>query len=63
MISVMNLLIFIGCSIYYYNLSDDTKDYFKDNGDGVIDIIMIILSGIAIALLIFLYRGTYFKFG
>lgn len=61
MISVMNLLIFIGCTIYYYDLADVTKDYFKDNGDGIIDIIMIILSSVAIALLIFLYRGTYFK--
>ena len=61
MISVMNLLIFIGCTIYYYNLDDYIKDHFKDNGDGIIDIIMIVLSSVAIAFLLYMYRGTYFK--
>lgn len=63
MISGMNLVIFIGCTIYYYNLDDSIRDIFKDNGDGIIDIIMIILSCVTISLLVFFYRGTYFKLG
>ena len=61
MISVMNLLIFIGCTIYYYNLDDFIKDYFKDNGDGIIDIIMISLSALTIALLIIRYKTSVFN--
>lgn len=64
MIAVINLLIFIGCTTYYYKIEDFViKTLFDNSGaDGVIDIIMIILSSITIALLIFLYRTIYFKF-
>ena len=61
MIAVMNLLIYIGCTIYYFNIEDYRKKNFKNNGDGVIDIIMIILSALAIGLLFFMYKTDTFK--
>lgn len=64
MIAAMNLLIYIGCTIYYYKIEEYIiKTFFKNNGDGIIDIIMIILSCIAIIFLMFLYRGAFFKLG
>ena len=49
----MNLLIYVGLTAYYFKLHKDlrkTKDYNK-NGDGIVDIIMMVLS---VALLVFL---------
>ena len=46
MISFLNTLIYIGMSIYYFNILEDdrsTKDYNK-NGDGVVDIIIAVFS-------------------
>jgi hypothetical protein len=61
MISVMNLLIYIGCTIYYYNIEDYKKLFFKNNGEGVIDIIMIVLSALNIGLILFMYKTDSFK--
>lgn len=49
----MNLLIYVGLTAYYFKLDKDLrkqKDYNK-NGDGIVDIIMMVLS---VALLVFL---------
>lgn len=46
MISFLNILIYIGMSIYYFNISEpirSTKDFNK-NGDGVVDIIICVFS-------------------
>jgi len=68
MISAMNLILFIGMTYYYYNRVEKNNkaykkylDYKENNGDGIIDIIMIILSSVTIALLIFRYRASVFK--
>lgn len=61
MISVMDLLIYIGCTIYYYNIEEYRKKYFKENGDGIIEIIMIVLSSCNICLLLFIYKTDTFK--
>ena len=60
-ISFMNLLIYIGSTIYYYNIDKYTLEFFKNNGDGIIDIVMIVLSVLAIAFLIFKYKAEAFK--
>ena len=49
----MNLLIYVGLTVYYFKIHKDRrkqKDYNK-NGDGIVDIIMMVLS---VALLVFL---------
>lgn len=61
MISVMNLLIYIGMTIYYYHIDEYTKDFFKNNGDGVIEIIMIVLSAFTCGFLIFFYKTNLLK--
>lgn len=61
MISVMNLIIFIGMTIFYYDAEERAKKFFKSNGDGVIDIIMIVLSSVTIALLLFIYKTLVLK--
>ena len=60
-ISFMNLLIYIGSTIYYYNIDKKTREFFENNGDGIIDIVMIVLSALAIAFLIFKYKAEAFK--
>ena len=61
MISVMNLLIYIGCTIYYYNIESYKETFFKNNGDGIIDIVMIVLSALNIGLILFMYKTDSFK--
>jgi len=60
-ISFMNLLIYVGSTIYYYNIDKKTREFFENNGDGIIDIVMIVLSALAIAFLIFKYKAEAFK--
>ena len=61
MISVMNLLIYIGCTIYYYNIEEYKNKTFNNNGEGIIDIIMIVLSALNIGLILFMYKTDSFK--
>jgi hypothetical protein len=61
MISVMNLLIYIGCTIYYYNIESYKDTFFKNNGEGIIDIVMIVLSALNIGLILFMYKTDSFK--
>ena len=61
MISVMNLLIYIGCTIYYYNIESYRETIFKNNGDGIIDIVMIVLSALTIGFILFRYKTDSFK--
>ena len=46
MICFLNILIYLGLTKYYFSLSEDlrsTKNYNK-NGDGVVDVIILVLS-------------------
>ena len=54
MVSFMNILIYIGMAKYYFELELDTstKDYNK-NGDGAVDIIMLVCSMILFLFLIY----------
>ena len=54
MVSFMNILIYIGLAKYYFELEVDTstKDYNK-NGDGAVDIIMLVCSMILFLFLIY----------
>ena len=45
-ISFMNILIYLGMSIYYFQISEDDRNtkQFNKNGDGVVDIIITVFS-------------------
>ena len=56
-IPIMNFLIFLGCTITYYDLEDDDlKKRFVTSGEAVIDIIFVILSILVIIPLVLLYK-------
>ena len=60
---VMNLLIYIGLTVGYFKLDKNLrkeKDYNK-NGDGIVDIIMLVLSVAVIVLLLIKYRENCMK--
>jgi hypothetical protein len=61
MISVINLLIYIGATIYYYNIESYREKTFKNNGDGIIDIVMIVLSALTIGFILFRFKTDAFK--
>lgn len=56
-IATINLLIYIGATIHFFNLDEDVKSFFNGSADGIIDIIMIVLSAAIIGLLIFTQKG------
>ena len=59
----MNLLIYIGLTVGYFKLDKNMRK-LKDankNGDGAIDIIMIVLSAALVVLLVFKYREECLK--
>ena len=60
---VMNLLIYIGLTVAYFRLpSEARKDkYANKNGDGIVDIIMLVLSVAVIVLLLIKYRENCLK--
>ena len=56
-IPIMNFLIFLGCTITYYDLEDDDlKKRLVTSGEAVIDIIFVILSILVIIPLVLLYK-------
>ena len=60
---VMNLLIYVGLTVGYFKLDKNLrkeKDYNK-NGDGIVDIIMLVLSVAVIVLLLIKYRENCMK--
>ena len=60
---VMNLLIYIGLTVAYFRLPSEfrkLKEYNK-NGDGIVDIIMLVLSVAVIVLLLIKYRENCMK--
>ena len=60
---VMNLLIYIGLTVAYFRLPSETRKnkYANKNGDGIVDIIMLVLSVAVIVLLLIKYRENCMK--
>ena len=56
-IACMNLIIFIGATIYYFSMPKEIREHFNGSADGIIDIIMIVLSCAAMGFLIFKNKG------
>ena len=59
----MNLLIYIGLTVGYFKLDKDIRKekVANKNGDGAIDVIMIVLSAALVVLLVFKYREECLK--
>ena len=60
---VMNLLIYIGLTVAYFRLPSELRKLkeFNKNGDGIVDIIMLVLSVAVIVLLLIKYRENCMK--
>ena len=60
---VMNLLIYIGLTVAYFRLPSESRKnkYANKNGDGIVDIIMLVLSVAVIVLLLIKYRENCLK--
>ena len=60
---VMNLLIYIGLTVAYFRLPSEARKEkeFNKNGDGIVDIIMLVLSVAVIVLLLIKYRENCLK--
>ena len=60
---VMNLLIYIGLTVAYFRLPSEFRKEkeFNKNGDGIVDIIMLVLSVAVIVLLLIKYRENCMK--
>ena len=60
---VMNLLIYIGLTVAYFRLPSEFRKLkeFNKNGDGIVDIIMLVLSVAVIVLLLIKYRENCLK--
>ena len=60
---VMNLLIYIGLTVAYFRLPSELRKEkeFNKNGDGIVDIIMLVLSVAVIVLLLIKYRENCMK--
>lgn len=60
---IMNLLIYIGLTVAYFRLPSESRKlkYANKNGDGIVDIIMLVLSVAVIVLLLVKYRENCLK--
>ena len=60
---VMNLLIYIGLTVAYFRLPSEARKFkgYNKNGDGIVDIIMLVLSVAVIVLLLIKYRENCMK--
>ena len=56
MISFINFLMFLGATIYFYNIESYREKNFKSNVDGIIDIIITVLSILNIGFILFRYK-------
>ena len=58
MIGIMNILIYIGMTAYFFDISKDARnEYGNGAAEGVIDIIIIILSAAFVVFTVFKYKG------
>ena len=63
LVAGINCLIYVGLTIFYFKFSKEIRNniYANKNGDGTIDIIMMVLSIVLIAFLILAKREECFK--
>ena len=56
--SCMNALIYVGLTVYYFRIDEESRktEYLNKNGDGIVDIIMIVLS-VAVFLFLLIKYG------
>ena len=56
--SCMNTLIYVGLTVYYFKIDEKSRktEYLNKNGDGIVDIIMIVLS-VAVFLFLLIKYG------
>lgn len=59
--SGMTTLIYIGMTVYYFSLSKLQRDFYNKNADGIIDIIMMVLSVALFVLMIIKFREDCLK--
>lgn len=43
-LAFQNFLIYLGATIYYFGMHKLIREHYNENADGIIDIIMIVLS-------------------
>ncbi len=60
-IAFMNLMIFIGMIINFYAIDRDIRSEHNATGEGIIDIVMISLSGCSILFLFLIYKSSLFN--
>ena len=56
-LAVMNFLIYLGLVIYFFNISKYERDEMNGAAEGVIDIIILVLSLAAISFMIYKYKN------
>ena len=56
--SLINALIYVGLTVYYFRIDEESRktEYLNKNGDGIVDIIMIVLS-VAVFLFLLIKYG------
>ena len=57
----MNLMIYIGMIINFYSIDKDTRSELNATGEGIIDIVMISLSGCSILFLFLIYKKSLYN--
>ena len=60
-LAFMNLMIFIGMIINFYAIDRDTRSEHNATGEGIIDIVMISLSGCSILFLFLIYKKSLYN--
>ena len=60
-LAFMNLMIYIGMIINFYSIDKDTRSELNATGEGIIDIVMISLSGCTILFLALIYKQSLYN--
>ena len=60
-IAIMNLLLYVGMISHFYSMDKDTRTENSATGEGIIDIVMISLSGCTILFLALIYKKSLYN--
>lgn len=60
-LAFMNFLIYLGATIYYFGMHKMIREHYNENADGIIDIIMIVLSAAAVGFIGFQNKSMFSK--